>query len=84
MPIDPRDAPPGYRAAPSDGNCRCTKTFVRCAFYAGGNACRIPVEFKRPGPDGFFRAPCCEPVRGDGILAMFLKGEMPYGNEEPP
>ena len=82
MPIDPRDAPPGYRAAPSDGNCRCTATLVRCAFHERGG-CRIPQAFKRADPNSWARKePCYDFVRKDGVLAMFLEGEEPYGNEE--
>ena len=81
MPVNPNDAPPGFRVAPSDGNCRCAETLVRCAFNERG-ACMIPMEYMRRGLDGIRRAPCYEPVRDDGVLAVFLKDDRIYGNEE--
>ena len=81
MDINPRDAPPGYRAAQSDGDCRCAETLVRCAFYGRGT-CLLPPALKRRSPDGYARLPCYGSVRKDGVLAVFLESEASYGNEE--
>ena len=77
MPIDPRDAPPGYRAAESDGSCHCKSTNAACAFRTR-IGCNLPDEFRT----GLRRQRCYPEVRKDNVLVVFLKNEEPYGNEE--
>ena len=80
MSLDPRDAPPGCRAVPSDGHCRCAKTGQACRFSSVDvlGHCWFPKELKRANQ----LQSCMDSVRKDGFLAVFLEGEEPYGNEE--
>ena len=76
MAFDEKDAPPGFRAVPSDGYCRCAATRAPCAFRNPVTGCSMPSELLRGHSQ-----PCMDSVRPDGVLTVFLKIET-FGNEE--